>query len=69
MKIEIDCGKTKHGQDVKVIAFQEPSGMWLYDIVKLPENQRDDKVTIHNITGPTMAAIARAFEKIKAMDE
>lgn len=67
MKIEFNLGKNYHGQEMALIARQDKPDRVLYDLVKYPADQRDDQVTLFNLTPEVMDALCAAAQKVKAI--
>lgn len=67
MKIEFNLGKNHHGQEIALIARKDKPDRVLYDLVKYPADQRDDKVTLFNLTPDVMDALCAAVQKVKAI--
>lgn len=70
MKIVIDVGQTNYDQAVQVVARRDrPQDPWLFDIVKLPSDQRDDTVTIYSLPIAVLEAISKAATAAKSLQE
>lgn len=68
MKIEIDVGKTVHGQAVQVVARRAgPRDPWVFEVVKLPAGQRDDEVTLFALPAEVLKAIGKAAADVELL--
>lgn len=68
MHIEIDVGATLHDQAVWVSGHRSSdSEPWTFDIVKLPANQRDDKVTIFSLPAEVLEKIGKAASVVQGI--
>lgn len=69
MKVEMDVGKSLHGQPVKVIAQRKgPRDPWMFDLVKEPVGQRDDRVVMYSLPADVLEAIGRVAANVKKLD-
>lgn len=70
MKIEIDLGETIHGQPLQLVAWRHDAGTpWVFDLVKMPGGQRDDKLIVHNMPLSALEAMGRALAMVKGIKE
>jgi hypothetical protein len=65
VRIDFDLGSTAHRQPLQLVAKPQNDGTFRYDLVKHAGNQRDDTVTLFDLSDESLEAITKAHAMMK----